>query len=385
MLLSLGVLFFVLAIHPFTTYPASLYLLRAFGRRRPAAVADPAPAPTIAVCVPAYNEESVIVEKAENLLALQKTVPSCELLVYVDAASDRTAELLEPYRDRIDVVVGDARRGKSHGLNLLVARAKADILVFTDANVMLHPDALRRIAARFAAPEIGCVCGHLQYQNGGDSPTAASGNLYWKIEEVIRQLESDTVGIIGADGSLFATRRALHPVVPPDIIDDFFVSMKILLGGHAVVRAPDALAFERTGTDDREEFGRKVRIACQAFNVHRLLWAEIRAARFGLIYAYVSHRLLKWTIAYNLALACAFTLAALFHMLPFARVLEGLFAGLVLASVAWHFRIGPARQVGSILLAFAGAGWGVFRSLRGDRFQTWKPMSTVRMGTDAQH
>ena len=369
--------FFLLAIHPFGTYPVSLALWRRRMQRRPGPSLNPVE-PSFAICVPAYNEETGIVAKAENLLALQRTVRNCRLLVYVDAATDRTVELLEPYRDRIEVLVGDVRRGKSHGLNMLVEQAREDVLVFTDANVTLHDDALRRIGDRFRDPRVGCVCGHLQYRNGGDSATAATGDLYWRIEEQIRQLESDTVGIVGADGSLFATRRILHPHVPPDIIDDFYVSMKILLGGHAVVRAPDALAFERTGTDTRQEFGRKIRIACQAFNVHRLLWGEIRCARAGVIYAYVSHRLLKWLLIYNLLAAALLAFAQVCTAIPPHLAGAALLAACAAFALADRLRMRGVRRVSSSLAAFTGVGLGVLMSLRGERFQTWTPMTTAR-------
>ena len=369
--------FFLLAIHPFGTYPASLALWRRTMQRRPEPSLNPVE-PSFAICVPAYNEETGIVAKAENLLALQRTVRNCRLLVYVDAATDRTVELLELYRDRIEVLVGDVRRGKSHGLNMLVEQAREDVLVFTDANVTLHDDALRRIGDRFRDPRVGCVCGHLQYRNGGDSATAATGDLYWRIEEQIRQLESDTVGIVGADGSLFATRRILHPHVPPDIIDDFYVSMKILLGGHAVVRAPDALACERTGTDTRQEFGRKIRIACQAFNVHRLLWGEIRCARAGVIYAYVSHRLLKWLLIYNLLAAAVLAFAQVCTAIPPHLAGAALLAACAAFALADRLRMRGVRRVSSSLAAFTGVGLGVLMSLRGERFQTWTPMTTAR-------
>ena len=380
MLFLLAAAFLALAAHPFTTYPLSLWVWRRLRGAAPdgARAAGGAPEPSFAILVPAYNEEAVILEKVENLLALQAGARDCQILIYVDGAADRTAALLEPYRDRIDVVVGRTRRGKSHGLNLLVGRARADILVFTDANVILDERALERLGARFADRSVGCVCGHLRYVNAGDGPTASSGDLYWRVEETIRALESDTVGVVGADGSLFATRRTLHPHVPPDIIDDFYVAMRVLLAGHRVVRAPDAVAYERTGAAAGPEFRRKVRIACQAFNVHRLIWRDVRRARPGVVYAYVSHRLLKWLIAYNLAAAAALALAGLLAALPAGTVAAGAGAALLAGAAALALDVPPARKLGAMLVAFAGAGWGVWRSLRGERFQTWQPSADAR-------
>lgn len=371
--IGLSVVFLLLSIHPFVTYPLSLMLFR---RRRDAPVAS-SPMPSFAICVCAYNEERTIAEKARNMIAVAEAVPECELFIYVDGASDRTLERLEPFSDRINVVAAEVRRGKSHGMNVLVDKCTADIVVFTDANVELDLKVLPEIAPWFSDPTVGCVCGHLVYSNPGESAMSSSGSLYWRIEEAIKQLESDAFSVVGADGSLFAIRRAAHHVVPDDIIDDFYISMKILIDGLRVVRAPDALAFEKSATSTYDEFRRKIRIACQAFNVHRLIWPQIWP-RPALAYCYVSHRLLKWVIGYNLLLAGLFFLLAMLSIFPPAPVLGVLVLGAAAFAILVAVKFGPALKTLAMLLSFAGTAWGVWRSVRGDRFQTWTPTPSAR-------
>jgi cellulose synthase/poly-beta-1,6-N-acetylglucosamine synthase-like glycosyltransferase len=374
--LAASLIFLVLAAHPFVTYPLTLRILRSTrGATRDQPSSDPEP--SFAICMSAFNEERVIARKIANLLELRSTVRSCEILVYVDAASDQTAALLAPYSGRITVLIGQERHGKSHGLNELVKRTSADILVFTDANVEIHPEALVKIGARFADKNIGCVCGNLIYTNSSETTTASAGGLYWRIEENIKQLESDTFGIVGADGSLFAIRRELHEPVAPDVIDDFYVSMRILLAGHRVVREPQALAFERSGSDEREEFRRKIRIACQAFNVHRLIWSAVKKSP-TILYGYVSHRLLKWLIIYNLGLSAAFFALFAFSALPLRYFIALALVALAAMTYVALGEAGPAKQIRSILSGLLGVGIGVWRSIRGDRFQTWQPISTAR-------
>jgi len=141
-LLIVSAFFFLLATHPFTSYPLSLMLLRALGVRDAARSATgPAASRPLrfAICMCAYNEERVIGQKMQNLMQLLDREPGLQILVYVDASSDRTAEILCPYADRIFLHVSAERHGKTYGMNLLSARAAADVLVFTDANVMLDP------------------------------------------------------------------------------------------------------------------------------------------------------------------------------------------------------------------------------------------------------
>jgi len=379
--LGLSALFLLLAAHPFVTYPLSLRLLRRrsepelpLGGDRPA---------RFAICVCAYNEEAVIERKVRNMLALRRTHRMLEILVYVDAATDRTASLLEPFRDEITVIVSPRRLGKTHGMNLLVERASADVVVFTDANVMVGEDSLAALGEAFRDPEVGCVCGHLLYTNEAGTPTSSVGSIYWRLEEQIKRLESEEGAAMGADGSLFAVRRHLHRHVPPNLIDDMFLSLSVLCDGYRVVRAEKAVAYEESVTASSEEFRRKIRIACQAFNVHRRLWPSLRRLPPRVVYMYVSHKLLRWLAIYNLMLAAALGAAGLLLLgVPVPVVLlAGALGGVVLW--AGHVRhVPPLAQIGEILVALLGAGIGVAESVRGKQYQTWTPAASIRQLQD---
>jgi cellulose synthase/poly-beta-1,6-N-acetylglucosamine synthase-like glycosyltransferase len=378
-LLALALLFLGLAAHPFVIYPISLRFVTP--GRRPDEGAPPSPRVPhrFAVCVCAYNEAACIERKVENMLELRRAAGELDILVYVDGSSDHTAELLEPYADRITLVVSPERRGKTYGMNLLVSRTDADIIVFTDANVRIDPAAIAAIDRRFADPEVGCVCGHLIYTNGEETATAEVGSLYWRLEESIKRHESALGAVMGADGSLFAIRRSLHRAVPPNLIDDMFVSLGILCDGRKVVTAPDALAYEASVTSSTEEFRRKVRIACQAFNVHRELWPRLKQLPPAVVYMYISHKLLRWLAAFNLALCALLGSAGLLAM---GVPVEGL-ALLIGLSVgafwtAMRFQLRPLSSIAEILVALAGASLGVIQSLRGQQFQTWTPASSIR-------
>ncbi|HEY2733426.1 MAG TPA: hypothetical protein VGI70_05555, partial [Polyangiales bacterium] len=157
-----------------------------------------------------------------------------------------------------------------------------------------------------------------------------------------------------------------------------FVSLTILCEGKRVVQSDDVDAYEESVVASGEEFSRKVRIACQAFNVHRLLWRELLQLDGLSLYQYVSHKLVRWFTIYFLiagaALIVAGFLAAGQIMLAFSLV--GV-AGLVLIA-GYYGWVRPAAQLWDILAAFAGAGVGVLRSLRGDQFQTWSLATSIR-------
>lgn len=379
-LFSIGLLALLLALHPFVTYPLSLLAWRRWHGRaeEPPAPASRPSALRFAVCTCAYNEARVIEAKIQNLLELRDDHPDLEILVYVDKSSDATADICRRYADRITLHVAAERTGKTHGMNLLVAKTNADVVVFSDANVMLDPNVLLRLEQHFADARVGCVCGNLVYTNADASTTARSGSLYWRFEEWVKRLETDTGSVMGADGSLFAIRRALHEAPPDHIIDDMYVSFMVLCGGHRVVQAQDVRAYEESVTSMNEEFRRKVRIACQAFNVHRLMWPRLKQLSAGSLYKYVSHKLLRWFTIYLLALAWLAWLGAALAAGSLALAAAVLAVPFALWLFGHRWPVQPFAQAFDILSAFAGAGLGVWRSLLGEVYQTWNPAASIR-------
>jgi cellulose synthase/poly-beta-1,6-N-acetylglucosamine synthase-like glycosyltransferase len=377
-LLVVGVLCLLAACHPFITYPWSLIVLQVLRPAKRCAGGMPDARLDCAVCVCAYNEERTIARKVENLLALRAREPGLEILFYVDGESDRTAEILRGYGSQISLHVGTRRHGKTYGMNRLASKAEAQILIFTDANVLMDMDCVRDLRRYFADPEIGCVCGSLVYTNGRASATASSGSAYWRFEETVKKLETESGSMIGADGSVFAIRRSLHQPPPEHIIDDMYVSLKILCSGFRVIQASDALAYEESVVSGREEFNRKIRIACQAFNVHRLLWPQLRTLDGITFYKYVSHKLIRWFTIYLLAIAALAFEAALIvagHTAMAAALVVCAAAAVYLGCVS---SIRPFAQIAATLAALAGTGLGVWRSLRGERYQTWTPADSIR-------
>jgi len=376
--LLLAALCFLVAIHPFTFYPWSLNW---FPRRRAGSVAPSGTRPTLAVCMSVYNEERVIAAKVEGLIAMAEAYGPATILVYVDGTRDRTHEILDAYRDRVDIVTSSERRGKTAGLKALVSVSSSELIAFTDANVVAPVNALVGLAAALHDPGVGCAGVRLVYTNPGDSATSRSGAVYWSLEERVKERESETIGLIGVDGALFMIRRDAYEPPPDDIIDDLYVSLVALSKGYHVVSVPEVVVGERSATSLQEEFRRKARISCQAFNVHRLLWPRLRRLPAGRFYGYISHRLLKWLAPYFLLAGVACVVAALFSMLGGGTTL------LLLTLAATLFWLGLLARVPAVVRArvymtmLAGVGVGVFQSLvLGCRYATWNPAPSVREG-----
>jgi cellulose synthase/poly-beta-1,6-N-acetylglucosamine synthase-like glycosyltransferase len=384
-----------LAFHPFVTYPLSLWAWRALMGRcqehlsnNPDSILDGEGPCKISIVFCAYNEAAVIESKLHNLLDLVDCHPGwqIELLAYCDASTDGTARILQQYDDRVQVICGSVRRGKSHGMNMLLARATGDLVVFTDANVLLDRQVIPAFVRAFADPAIGVICGHLQYVNN-ETATAGVGTDYWRMEEWIKQLETDTGSTMGADGSIFAIRRKLWTPVPEDIIDDFYTSMRILCAGHRVVRCAGAIAYERSIDACDQEQARKTRIACRAYNCHRYLAADRRRLSWWNKYKYISHKWLRWqTFTWlMLAMICGVSAVGIQYGLGPAAAAVGLAGGgMGMLWVGQWLRIPAVGRGWVVLISLWATQWGVWQAWRGLRYQTWTPAQSARVGLSVQ-
>lgn len=362
--------FLLLFLHPYLVYPMTLRWFE----KRPVASSKTLPRPSASLLFSAYNEEASLPDKIRNLEEIRKVCPDIEFVAYSDMSSDRTREIIESRSDLIRFVPSSERTGKATGMRHMVASCTGDICIYTDANVMLDPATVPALLDYFRDSSIGGVSGTLKYINDDDGTTAQVGGFYWRLEEKIKKLESECGSMMGADGSIFATRRSIYPVVPAHLLDDMTVSMSVTFEGLRLISAPDVVAYEKNTTSSSDEFRRKRRIACRAFNTHKHLWPSIKRT-YSLLdkYKYVSHKLLRWFGAPMLALSAIFLGVALCQLgLGWLVV-----AGLAVAVAGWWLARrgigGPIVTVYEVLTQVCATFVGIIDSWQGKTYQIWSP------------
>lgn len=314
------------------------------GDRRPELRALP---PQVSLVFCAYNEEAVIEGKMRNCAALDYPEAKLEILIGCDGCTDRTAELAKAAAlSNAQVFVYPERSGKPAVLNRLLEQARGDLVVFSDANTMLDSKAVACLARRFVDPAVGCVCGNLRIlpATGG----SRTESLYWRLEVLLKFMESRLGLLLGANGGIYAIRRVLYSPLPRQgIIDDFLVAMRVRELGHRVVFDPEAVATESAAAGVTAEFRRRIRIGAGNFHALRPTASLLSPTAGRIAFSYWSHKVLRWLVPFALPTA--------------------LFSAILLARDPFY---GAVAAAGLVFVALAFAGW----VLEARRIR-WKPVS----------
>ena len=359
--------------YPYLLYPLLLVAWnRLTGRRAPAP--RPGYQPSVTIVCPVHNEAGRIGDKVRNLVALEYPGWLVQILVVGDGCSDRSLEIaLLEGNGRVEVIDLPERRGKAAALNAGLARARGDVVVFTDAGIALDPRALAALAAHFANPEVGCVSGEDAIAGGGSSE-----GLYGRLELLLRREEARLHSIAGASGCLYAVRADLCPPFRPGMAPDFLSVLDTVRAGKRALAEPAARGTMAATASAGAEFERKTRTFLRGLTAllgNAALLNPFRHPAFSFIL--FSHKLMRWFAPLPLAacLVAAFLLQdePLYFGLFWAQVALHALAILGLAMPALAERSLVIRLASYFLLVNAAAAKAVVQWLRGMRQEVWEP------------
>ncbi len=257
-----------LVLYIYVGYPVVVFLLaRLIGRDVRKADVEP----KVTVLIAAFNEEREIQRTVLNKLSQDYPPDRLEVIVISDGSTDRTDEIVRNLakrnEGRVRFLRQEPRQGKTQALNMAVAHATGDILVFSDANSIYAPDSIHQLVRGFADPMVGYVTGQMIYMNPDGSGIGEGSGAYMRYENLLRVLETRLSSVVGVDGGIDAVRRELYVPMRPDQLPDFVLPLNVIEQGRRVVYDPDAILYEPALSAAADEFRMRVRVSLRA------LWA----------------------------------------------------------------------------------------------------------------
>ena len=295
--------------------------------------------PSVSIIITAFNQESVILRKLSNTLALDYPRDLVEVLVVSDGSTDRTEERVSRLKDPRVRLVPLPRTGRLVALQQGALRAHGEVLVFTDTNVSIERYALGTLMRNFADPNVGGATAAVKVRRRRNGDAMAVGeSVFSRYDDWVRGLESALGSVHAADRAMYAIRRTLM-CAPRNLAqsDDMAFSTNIVLSGKRLVYEPQAHCRRDVPGDGARELRRRVHVTNYTLrSIAEIKWRLLRRPGYAL-------QLLSHTVARSLSplflatmLACSALLAPVHP--AFVWVLGAQALAYSLALLGWKLR-----------------------------------------------
>lgn len=248
----------------------------------------------LSVIIPAYNEAGILQEKIKNTLEALKNFKTYQVILITDGSTDGSSEMTFSQSEILHIHAQE-RKGKSSAINMAMQESTGEIIVITDANAMVNPEAFEKMVVRFKNEKTGAVSGEKRVV-AKEGSTGGEG-FYWKYESFIKKKSAGMYSLTGAAGELFSFRKNLFKSIPEDaILDDMVLSLNIIRQGKVIDYEPAAFAIEPPSKSIQDEFKRKIRISAGVFQTlsrNSFVFNPFKHTLF--VFQFISHRVLRWT------------------------------------------------------------------------------------------
>lgn len=342
--------------------------------------------PSVTVMVVAHNEEKVILKKLNNLNSLNYPKEKLKVIVSSDNSTDMTNKIVTDFisskhnfQFRLFEVTN--RKGKTNAQNEAQKIVDTEFLVMTDANAMLDPNSIKYLMSSFIDSDIAYVTGKLIYTNNNQSHTSKNESFYWKMDLDMREIESRIKTITAGNGALYAVRNSDYFDFDPIESHDSAMPTLYALSGRKAIANHLALAYEKAGESNEDEFNRKVRM-------NRVLLShilpDIRILNFfkygWYTYFYLGHRTSRYLlwIAHLLLLITNIILALSIPIFRLILILHIFVLFLGLVQSIFNFKNKLVQMIYYYLMTIMAQYVGIWRVVTGKSKPFWEKAESTR-------
>jgi cellulose synthase/poly-beta-1,6-N-acetylglucosamine synthase-like glycosyltransferase len=262
----------------------------------------------VSILMSVFNEEKVIAEKLNSILTGDFPLDKIEIIIGSDCSTDSTDRIVEEFAVKhrnIRFLRYSQRRGKPSVVNDLIANASNEIIILTDANVFFEKETIGRLLVPFNKDEIGLVGANILNVGLRKDGISFQEKSYIQRENLIKFREGKLWGcMMGPFGGCYALRKNLFTQVPAGfLVDDFYISMKVMEKGFKCVNQLDSVCYEDVSNDMRQEYKRKARISAGNYQNLKVFSKFLLRPFTPVGFCFISHKFLRWMTPFLILLS----------------------------------------------------------------------------------
>ena len=251
--------------------------------RRRKDVVDPDYKPSVAVLIPAYNEEKVIVRTVQSVL--DSDYPNLRVIVIDDGSRDQTLELTraafakEIAAGRVTVLT-KPNSGKAAALNYALDHVTEELFIGIDADTIIAPDAISKLVPHFRDPSVAAMAGNAKVGNRVNLWTRWQALEYITSQNFERRALNTLDAVSVVPGAIGAWRTAAVKAAGcyhhDTVAEDADLTMGLLQAGYKVNYEDRALAYTEAPTTANGLMRQRFR---WSFGIMQAVWKHKAALR----------------------------------------------------------------------------------------------------------
>jgi len=225
--------------------------------------------PNVSILVPAYNEAEVISRKLQNIAALDYPREKIELILIDDCSTDKTFDIAERAFGGLNypgkIIKNCKRMGVNACYNKGVAESKGDLILMTDADVMIEHDALMKGVKIFNnLKNLGGITGKMVPVSNNLTAAVLIENAYRSFFDSMSMAESAIYSTFpGYTCFTLLKKSAFSPLPLQYGSSDGNISLATIRRGLKFLYVPSILFYEPIAVKVTEQRRQKIRRAAR--------------------------------------------------------------------------------------------------------------------------
>lgn len=246
------------------------------------------PQKTMAVVVPAHNEEMVIGHLVDNLTSLNYPKELYDVFVIADNCSDGTAQVARQHQAIVYERFNEEEKGKGYALEWMFAKLfnlqkKYDAVVIFDADNLVDPQFLKHMNNRLC-DGAKIVQGYIDAKNPLDTWLTATFAISFWVANRMLQLARYNLGFsnyLGGTGMVISL-DVLREIGwgSTSLTEDLEFSLRALLKGYKTTWAHEARVFDEKPLTFKQAWHQRKRWALGHVELFRTLSLDILKEAF---------------------------------------------------------------------------------------------------------